>query len=70
MYHSPTNDILIFTHNAGVRLLPQSNFWCRDGTFKISHPGNRRNKKKAKNLLSNHLENWHSRMNKRAGKQH
>ncbi|KRZ48870.1 hypothetical protein T02_3628 [Trichinella nativa] len=41
MYHSPTNDILIFTYNAGVRLLAQSNFWCRDGTFKISHPGNR-----------------------------
>ncbi|KRX72512.1 hypothetical protein T06_8803, partial [Trichinella sp. T6] len=46
MYHSPTNDILIFTYIAGVRLLAQSNFWCRDGTFKISHPGNRRNKEK------------------------
>ncbi|KRZ18116.1 hypothetical protein T11_9551 [Trichinella zimbabwensis] len=35
MYHSPTNDILIFATEAGVRLLAQSNCWCGDGTFKI-----------------------------------
>ncbi|KRZ84230.1 hypothetical protein T08_13186 [Trichinella sp. T8] len=35
MYHSPTNDILIFANEAGVRLLAQSNCWCGDGTFKI-----------------------------------
>ncbi|KRY44130.1 hypothetical protein T03_11384 [Trichinella britovi] len=32
MYHSPTNDILIFANEAGVRLLAQSNCWCGDGT--------------------------------------
>ncbi|KRZ66221.1 hypothetical protein T10_860 [Trichinella papuae] len=36
MYHSPTNDILIFATEAGVRLLAQSNCWCGDGTFKIA----------------------------------
>ncbi|KRX86648.1 hypothetical protein T4E_8975 [Trichinella pseudospiralis] len=35
MYHSPTNDILIFATEAGARLLVQSNCWCVDGTFKI-----------------------------------
>ncbi|KRZ40527.1 hypothetical protein T4C_2242 [Trichinella pseudospiralis] len=36
IYHqSPTNDILIFATEAGVRLLAQSNCWCRNGTFKI-----------------------------------
>ncbi|KRZ70855.1 hypothetical protein T10_7806 [Trichinella papuae] len=30
MYHSPTNDILIFATEAGVRLLAQSNCWCKD----------------------------------------
>ncbi|KRX25484.1 hypothetical protein T07_5216 [Trichinella nelsoni] len=35
MYHLPTNDILIFATEAGVRLLIQSNCWCGDGTFKI-----------------------------------
>ncbi|KRX59208.1 hypothetical protein T09_5009 [Trichinella sp. T9] len=35
MYHSPTNDILIFATEDGVRLLAQSNCWCGDGTFKI-----------------------------------
>ncbi|KRZ75251.1 hypothetical protein T10_2211 [Trichinella papuae] len=35
MYHSPTNDILIFATEAGVRLLAESNCWCRAGTFKI-----------------------------------
>ncbi|KRY56464.1 hypothetical protein T03_9775, partial [Trichinella britovi] len=31
----PTNDILIFATEDGVRLLAQSNCWCGDGTFKI-----------------------------------
>ncbi|KRZ52395.1 Ragulator complex protein LAMTOR3 [Trichinella nativa] len=35
MYHSPTNDILIFATEDGVKLLAQSNCWCGDGTFKI-----------------------------------
>ncbi|KRX61678.1 hypothetical protein T09_4094, partial [Trichinella sp. T9] len=35
MYHSPTNDILIFATEDGVKLLAQSNCWCRDWTFKI-----------------------------------
>ncbi|KRZ15890.1 hypothetical protein T11_9169, partial [Trichinella zimbabwensis] len=35
MYHLPTNDILIFATEAGVRLLAQSNCWCGDGPFKI-----------------------------------
>ncbi|KRY45427.1 hypothetical protein T03_4260 [Trichinella britovi] len=54
MYHSPTNNILIFANEAGVRLLAQSNCWCGDGTkdlptysriFKYSIP-------KRKNLAS------------------
>ncbi|KRZ00717.1 hypothetical protein T11_17707 [Trichinella zimbabwensis] len=36
MYHLPTNDILIFATEAGVRLLAQSNCWCGNGTFKIA----------------------------------
>ncbi|KRZ80549.1 hypothetical protein T10_10135 [Trichinella papuae] len=35
MYHSPTNDILIFATEADVRLLAQSNCWCGYGAFKI-----------------------------------
>ncbi|KRY07154.1 hypothetical protein T12_113 [Trichinella patagoniensis] len=35
MYHSPTNDILIFATEDGVKVLAQSNCWCGDGTFKI-----------------------------------
>ncbi|KRZ61929.1 hypothetical protein T02_1071 [Trichinella nativa] len=35
MYHSPTNNILIFANEAGVRLLAQSNCWCGDGTRKL-----------------------------------
>ncbi|KRX72608.1 hypothetical protein T06_35 [Trichinella sp. T6] len=35
MYHSPTNDILIFATEDGEGLLAQSNCWCGDGTFKI-----------------------------------
>ncbi|KRX13021.1 hypothetical protein T07_12120 [Trichinella nelsoni] len=35
MYHSPTNDILIFATEDCVKLSAQSNCWCRDGTFKI-----------------------------------
>ncbi|KRZ63707.1 hypothetical protein T08_516, partial [Trichinella sp. T8] len=35
MYHSPTNDTLIFATEDGVKLLAQSNCWCGDGTFKI-----------------------------------
>ncbi|KRY03233.1 hypothetical protein T03_2018 [Trichinella britovi] len=35
MYHSPTNDILIFATEDGVKLLAQSNCWCGDMTFKI-----------------------------------
>ncbi|KRY56484.1 hypothetical protein T03_11504 [Trichinella britovi] len=35
MYHSPTNDILIFVNEAKVELITQSKCWCRDGTFKI-----------------------------------
>ncbi|KRY99613.1 hypothetical protein T11_14689, partial [Trichinella zimbabwensis] len=35
MYHSPTNVILIFATEAGVRLLAQSNCWCGNGTYKI-----------------------------------
>ncbi|KRX35098.1 hypothetical protein T05_11123 [Trichinella murrelli] len=31
MYHSPTNDILIFATDPW--LLAQSNCWCGDGTF-------------------------------------
>ncbi|KRZ29260.1 hypothetical protein T4C_12392 [Trichinella pseudospiralis] len=35
MYHSPTNDKLIFATEAGVRLLAQSTCWCGNGAFKI-----------------------------------
>ncbi|KRY12864.1 hypothetical protein T12_11089 [Trichinella patagoniensis] len=35
MYHSPTNDILIFATEDGVKLLAQSNCWCGDRTFTI-----------------------------------
>ncbi|KRX30018.1 hypothetical protein T05_2258, partial [Trichinella murrelli] len=33
MYHSPTNDILIFATEDGVSLLAQSNCWCGYGTY-------------------------------------
>ncbi|KRY76560.1 hypothetical protein T4A_9451, partial [Trichinella pseudospiralis] len=35
MYHSPTNDILIFAIDARVKLLAESDCWYRDGNFKI-----------------------------------
>ncbi|KRZ24705.1 hypothetical protein T4C_7087 [Trichinella pseudospiralis] len=35
VYHSPTNDKLIFATEAGVRLLAQSTCWCGNGAFKI-----------------------------------
>ncbi|KRX38366.1 hypothetical protein T05_8744 [Trichinella murrelli] len=35
MYHSPTNDLLFFATEDGVKLLAQRNCWCGDGTFKI-----------------------------------
>ncbi|KRZ11746.1 hypothetical protein T4B_14135 [Trichinella pseudospiralis] len=38
MYHSPTNDKLIFATEAGVRLLAQSTCWCGNGAFKIICP--------------------------------
>ncbi|KRZ71525.1 hypothetical protein T10_9364 [Trichinella papuae] len=35
MYHSPTNDILSFATVVSVRLLAQSNCWCKDRERKL-----------------------------------